>query len=128
MTLSVASGVVLTALSSAADTDPYWGLIVMRAVALGIVLVTVAVRRTGFGVRRAQAPALLSIGALDTVATGLFGIATTYGFLSVVSVIASLFPVGTIALAAIFLGERLRSYQYTGIAAALTGVAMVALG
>lgn len=128
VTAAVASGVVLTALSSAADTDPYWGLIVMRAVALGIVLVTVAVRRTGFGVRRAQAPALLSIGALDTVATGLFGIATTYGFLSVVSVIASLFPVGTIALAAIFLGERLRSYQYTGIAAALTGVAMVALG
>jgi drug/metabolite transporter (DMT)-like permease len=125
---AVASGVVLTALSSAADTDPYWGLIVMRAIALAIVLVVVAWGRSGFGVRPAQAPALLSIGALDTVATGLFGVATTYGFLSVVSVIASLFPLGTIALAAIFLNERLRPYQYAGVAAALAGVALVALG
>jgi len=125
---AVASGVVLTALSSAADTDPYWGLIVMRAVALAIVLVVVAWGHAGFGVRPAQAPALLSIGALDTVSTGLFGVATTYGFLSVVSVIASLFPLGTIALAAIFLEERLRPYQYTGVAAALAGVALVALG
>jgi len=125
---AVASGVVLTALSSAAETDPYWGLIVMRAVALAIVLVVVAWGRAGFGVHPAQAPALMAIGALDTISTGLFGIATTYGFLSVVSVIASLFPLGTIALAGIFLRERLRPYQYAGVAAALTGVALVALG
>jgi drug/metabolite transporter (DMT)-like permease len=125
---AVASGVVLTALSSAAETDPYWGLIVMRAVALAIVLVVVAWGRAGFGVRPTQVPALMTIGALDTISTGLFGIATTYGFLSVVSVIASLFPLGTIALAGIFLRERLRPYQYAGVAAALSGVALVALG
>lgn len=125
---AVASGVVLTALSSAADTDPYWGLIVMRAVALLIVLAVVVWGRQGFGVSPVQAPGLLGIGALDTVATGLFGIATTYGFLSVVSVIASLFPLGTIALAGVFLKERLRPYQYVGVAAALSGVALVALG
>lgn len=125
---ALASGVVLTALSSAADSDPYWGLIVMRAVALAIVLVVVAAGRSGFGARPAQAPPLLAIGALDTVATGLFGVATTYGFLSVVSVIASLFPLGTIALARIVLRERIELHQNVGVAAALAGVAVVALG
>ena len=125
---ALASGVVLTALSSAAETDAYWGLIVMRSVALTIVLVVVAASRSGFGVRPAQAPMLLGIGALDTVATGLFAIATTYGFLSVVSVIASLFPLGTIALARLVLRERLQPHQNLGVAAALAGVAIVALG
>ncbi len=125
---ALASGIVLTALSSAADTDPYWGLIVMRAVALVIVLLVVAAGRSGFGVRPAQAPALLGIGALDTVATGLFGIATTYGFLSVVSVIASLFPLGTIALARLILRERIQRHQSVGVVAALAGAAVVALG
>lgn len=125
---TLASGGVLTALSSAAQTDPYWGLIVVRAVALVGMLVIVAASRSGLGVRPAQVPLLLGIGALDTVATGFFAVATTYGYLSVVSVIAALFPLGTMALAAFFLDERLRAYQYAGVVAALTGVTLVALG
>ena len=125
---TIASGSVLTALSSAAETDPYWGLIVVRAVALVGMLVIVAVTRSSLGVRPAQVPLLLGIGALDTVATGFFAVATTYGYLSVVSVIAALFPLGTMALAWLVLGERMRPYQYAGVAAALIGVVLVALG
>ncbi len=125
---ALASGTVLTALSSAAETDPYWAMIVMRGVALIGMVVVVVASRSGLGARPAQAPLLLGIGALDTVATGLFAIATTYGYLSVVSVIASLFPLGTIALARLALGERIRPHQNAGVAAALCGVALVALG
>jgi drug/metabolite transporter (DMT)-like permease len=125
---ALASGTVLTALSSAADTDPYWAMIVMRGVALMGMLAVVVVGRSGFGARPAQVPLLLGIGALDTVATGLFAIATTFGYLSVVSVIASLFPLGTIALARLALGEHLHRHQNVGVAAALVGVALVALG
>jgi drug/metabolite transporter (DMT)-like permease len=125
---ALASGTVLTALSSAAETDPYWGLIVLRAVAVLGMLVVVAVNRQGFGVRPAQVPLLLGIGALDTVATGLFAVATTHGYLSVVSVIASLFPLVVIALARLSLGERVQPHQNAGVAAALLGVALVALG
>jgi drug/metabolite transporter (DMT)-like permease len=46
----------------------------------------------------------------------------------VVSVIASLFPLGTIALARLVLRERIQPHQGVGVAAALTGVALVALG
>jgi len=124
---SLASGTVLTALSSAAQADPYWGLIVLRGVALSGMLVVVALGGKGFGVRPRRFPLLLGIGALDTVATGLFAVACTHGYLSVVSVITSLFPVVVIALARVFLGERIRPHQGAGVAGALAGVALVAL-
>ena len=125
---ALASGTVLTAISSASETDPFWGLILTRGVGLVVMLAVVAAGRSGFGVRPRQTPILFGVGVLDTVATGLFAIATTYGYLSVVSVIAALFPLGTIALARLALGERIQPQQSVGVAAALGGVAMVALG
>lgn len=125
---ALASGTVLTAISSASETDPFWGLIITRGVGLVVMLAVVGLGRSGFGVRPRQTPILFGVGVLDTVATGLFAIATTYGYLSVVSVIAALFPLGTIALARLALGERLQPQQSVGVAAALGGVALVALG
>jgi drug/metabolite transporter (DMT)-like permease len=125
---AVASGTVLTAISSASETDPYWGLIMTRGVGLLVMLVVVAVGRSGFGVVPRHVPFLLGIWVLDTIATGLFALATTQGYLSVVSVIAALFPLGTIALARLALRERIQPQQSVGVAAALVGVALVALG
>jgi len=125
---ALASGTALTAISSASETDPYWGLIMTRGVGLAVMLVVIAAGRSGFGVRPRQTPVLFGIGVLDTVATGLFAVATTIGYLSVVSVIAALFPLGTIALARLALGERIQPQQSVGVAAALVGVALVALG
>ena len=125
---ALASGTVLTAISSASETDPFWGLIITRGVGLAVMLAVVAMGRSGFGVRPRQTPILFAVGVLDTVATGLFAIATTYGYLSVVSVIAALFPLGTIALARLALGERIQPQQSVGVTAALGGVALVALG
>jgi drug/metabolite transporter (DMT)-like permease len=125
---SLASGTVLTALSSAAQTDPYWGLIVLRGVAVAGMLLVVAVSRQGFGVSPRHLPLILGIGAMDTVATGLFAVASTHGYLSVVSVVASLFPLMVIGLARLVLGERIQPHQGLGVGAALGGVALVALG
>jgi drug/metabolite transporter (DMT)-like permease len=124
---ALASGTALTAISAAAETDPYWGMVLTRGVGLLGMLALVAANRTGFGVRRRQVPLLLFIGVVDTVATGLFAVASTIGFLSVVSVIASLFPIGTIMLARLALQERLQPQQNAGVAVALSGVALVAL-
>jgi drug/metabolite transporter (DMT)-like permease len=125
---SLASGTVLVALSSAAETDPYWGLIVLRSVALIGMVVVVLAGRQGLGVRPSRWPLLLAIGAVDTTATGLFAVATTHGYLSVVSVIASLFPLYVIALARLRLGEHVQPHQGVGVGVALGGVALVALG
>jgi drug/metabolite transporter (DMT)-like permease len=48
--------------------------------------------------------------------------------LSVVSVAASLYPLATVVLARVVLGERVRRVQELGIAAALAGVVLMAAG
>jgi drug/metabolite transporter (DMT)-like permease len=77
---------------------------------------------------RAALPALLVIGAFDIAANGLFAIASREGLLSLVSVAGSLYPVTTIILARVVLGERLARLQRLGVALALAGVALIAAG
>ena len=55
-------------------------------------------------------------------------VANTKGALSIVSVVGSLYPVMTLILARVVLGERIRPLQQAGVAAALAGVAMIAAG
>lgn len=75
-----------------------------------------------------QLPSLALIGALDASATTLYTVATTEGLLAVVAVVSSLYPVATLILARIFLGERVRRIQGAGICAALAGVLLIAAG
>jgi drug/metabolite transporter (DMT)-like permease len=78
------------------------------------------------GVR--QLPVLAAVGLCDVGANVLFGIATTHGFLSVVSVLSSLYPIVTVALAAVVLHERIAPTQRLGVAGALVGAAMITAG
>jgi len=67
-------------------------------------------------------------GVLDTAANVLFAYATTMGNLGVVGVLGSLYPVTTVLLARFVLAERLSGVQATGVALALTGVALLGAG
>jgi drug/metabolite transporter (DMT)-like permease len=78
--------------------------------------------------RLQDVPQLVGIGALDTFATGLFGYAATFGYLSLVAVMSSLFPLITVGLAKLVLGERVQPHQNAGVIAALAGAAMIAAG
>ncbi|MEI2702742.1 MAG: EamA family transporter [Baekduia sp.] len=71
---------------------------------------------------------LLAAGTIDLLATALIALATAEGELSIVSVLASMYPVVTVLLAAAFLHERLLRSQYAGVALALAGVIAVAGG
>jgi drug/metabolite transporter (DMT)-like permease len=73
-------------------------------------------------------PALLLVGFLDLSANLLYALATRHGLLSVVAVAASLYPLTTVVLARLVLGERVRRIQEVGIAAALAGVVLIAVG
>ena len=57
-----------------------------------------------------------------------FTLGVETGLLSVVSVLASLYPVTTVLLARALLGERLGAIQAAGVTIALTGVALIAAG
>jgi drug/metabolite transporter (DMT)-like permease len=77
--------------------------------------------------RSALAP-VIGLGLLDTAANGLFVLASARGYLSIVSVLGSLYPVATILAAYAFLGERISRTQRLGVAVTLAGIALVAAG
>jgi drug/metabolite transporter (DMT)-like permease len=120
----VGFGGSLIGLSNAAPGGVVWATLVMRIVAVpclvGLALAFGRARPT-----RRLWPILIGAGVFDTVATFLYAAATTHGLLSVVSVLASLYPVVIVVLARIFLHERVARPQLVGVAIALAGVALV---
>jgi drug/metabolite transporter (DMT)-like permease len=74
---------------------------------------------------RVTRPGLRTIvvaGGLDMSANILYVLAAHAGPLSIAAVITSLYPAGTVALAAVILHERLGRVQWLGVAVALAGV------
>lgn len=109
---------------AAAGGGAVWATLVMRVVALPVLLAVAA----AVGARRPARslwPLLVGAGIFDTGATLLYAAATTRGLLSVVAVLASLYPVVIVALARVVLHERVARPQLAGVAVALAGVALV---
>jgi drug/metabolite transporter (DMT)-like permease len=79
-------------------------------------------------VARGAVPLLALVGVLDLAANALYALATTHGLLSVVAVLSSLYPVTTVLLARLVLGERIKRSQEAGIAAVMVGIALIAGG
>lgn len=118
-------GVFLAALDSAADDGALWAVTVSRASLVALLLagglavgatVTVAAR----DVPRVAVPGLLLFAG-----TVSYSLATREGLLSVVSVLGSLFPLFTVALALVLLRERLGRAQAAGVVATLAGVVLI---
>jgi drug/metabolite transporter (DMT)-like permease len=86
------------------------------------------IRRPPTRLGRVGFATLTLMGLLDLSANGLYALAISRGLLSVVSVAGSLYPLATVMLARLLLGERVRRVQEFGIAAALAGVVMIAAG
>ena len=78
---------------------------------------------------RGHWPGLIAIGFLDTGGNALFAAASSrHGLLSVVSVLASLYPVVTVLLARLMLGERVQRTQDAGVLLVLVGVVLITAG
>ena len=69
-----------------------------------------------------------STGTLDAIGNSILLYGLTVGNLSVISVLAAMYPGGTILLAAIVLRERIAKLQYLGLGLALAAAALLALG
>lgn len=113
-----------------ADGDVAWALALSRVSAAPLVaaLALLALRRGGRRPRGREIATLCAIGLLDLGANATYNYATTIGELSTVSVGSSLYPVMTVFMAALVLGERVRGVQRAGVVVALGGVVLIALG
>ncbi len=120
-------GIALVALDAASNRDPYWSALGSRSTTALLVLALALARRPRLPGRAAW-PALVFAGTLDAFATGLFAVSTTKGLVSVVAVLASLYPVVIAILARVVLHERLAATQRFGAAAALGGAALISAG
>jgi drug/metabolite transporter (DMT)-like permease len=102
-------------------------LVVMRVASLAALGLVGLFRRTEVPVR-GSVRVLAAIGVFDVGANAAFAYASRAGLLSVVAVLASLYPVVTVLLAREVHGERLARIQVVGAAGTLLGVALLSTG
>ena len=98
-----------------------------RTASLALLLAGTLATRSSLRLEPAQVPAVAGIGLLDSGANALFVAAAARGYLSVVSVLGSEYPVVTVVLAQTLLGERVSRPQAAGIMLALAGVGIVSV-
>jgi drug/metabolite transporter (DMT)-like permease len=121
-------GIFFVGIDAAASHDAYWAAVAARGGGSAAVVVAALAVPATISLERAALPALVAIAILDTLANLLFALASSKGLLSLVAVAGSLYPVATIVLARVVLGERLVRLQQVGVAMALAGVALIAAG
>jgi drug/metabolite transporter (DMT)-like permease len=120
-------GFVFVALHQTSADSGVWPVFIMRMTSLPyLAVLLVATRSTVKGVRTHAAPTIGS-GLLDSLANWLYVLAVREGLLSVVSVIVSLYPGTTMALAVGVDRERVHRSQVFGVVLAAVAVCVIAL-
>jgi drug/metabolite transporter (DMT)-like permease len=121
-------GLFFVCIDRASDEDVAWAILVNRCTSATVLLVAFAVLRPRLALGRADLGVLVAVGALDIAANAMFAVASTQDLVSLVSVLASLYPITTVGLAAVVLGERPHRVAQVGVVLALCGVALIAAG
>ena len=123
---AVCMGLVLLGYDATARYDPLWAMLGGRLSSAMVFGVIFLVLRPRVKMERSALKFIVAVGILDTGANGLFALATTHGYLSLVAVLGSLYPVVTVLLAFGVLRERIAPHQLAGAAATIAGVALIA--
>jgi drug/metabolite transporter (DMT)-like permease len=125
----VAFGGYYVPMHAASRHDFLWASLVFRSTSTTLVwLAALALGQRPRGIRP-HLSFLVAIGVFDTGGNVLFAAASQeHGLLSVVSILASLYPVVTVLLARTALRERVQRTQEAGVVVTLAGVALVSAG
>jgi len=113
---------------AAGRADFWWASLFFRLTSTSVIALTVALRRPSLAVERSDLPLLVFVGLGDMFGNLLFAAASTRGLVSIVSVLASLYPIVTVLLARAVLSERVARTQEGGIVLTLAGVALISVG
>lgn len=116
-------------LHASAAHDWLWPSLIFRCTSVTMVWTLLLATRQRVTGTRPHLLALAAIGLLDTGGNALFAAASSsHGLLSVVSVLASLYPAVTVLLARIVLRERVQRTQELGVLVTLAGVVLISTG
>jgi drug/metabolite transporter (DMT)-like permease len=121
-------GLFFVGIDAGADESAAWAVTAARAASVPIVLLAALATGATLRPRRRLLPMLVAVGVFDTAANVLVAAASTHGAAGIVAVLSSLYPIVTIVLAWLVLGERLGVSKRVGGALALAGAALVAAG
>jgi drug/metabolite transporter (DMT)-like permease len=119
-------GAFFVLLHRGSATAIFWPLTAARLASVSLVLGVILLRRRMWAPQRARLPLVLLGGALDAGGNAFFALAGQAGRLDVASVLSSMYPASTVALAALLLGERTTRAQGLGITAALAAIVLIA--
>ena len=125
---AVCIGLALLGYDAAAQHDPVWAMLAGRASSATFFAIFLVAVRPRIVVTAAAVPGIVTVGLVDTGANGMFALATTQGYLSIVAVLGSAYPAVTVILAYAFLRERIAPHQLVGVGATLVGVSLIAAG
>ena len=133
----VASGVGLALLAAcgfgfyfpwmhaAGKADFWWASLVFRSTALLLMATVVAARRPVLRLSARDLGIVFACGLGDTLGNVLFAASSAHGLVSLTSVLASLYPIVTVLLAAAILRERVAPLQRAGVVLTLAGVVLI---
>ncbi len=121
-------GVFFVFADHGSEHSPLLTLWAMRMTVAAAFICVALFRRTTGGIERRDYSWLVVIAAGDLGANLFFAIASTMGYVSITSVLSSLFPVVTVLLARAVLKERLKAVQIAGVAVTMLGVALISAG
>ncbi len=125
---AVGFGLFFVGLDAGSDESVPWAVAAARTASVPVAAVVALATSTSLVPPCRLLPLLVGIGVFDTGANVLFATASTYGAVGIVSVLSSLYPITTMALAWLLLGERLGAKERGGAVVALAGAALVAAG
>ncbi len=113
---------------AAGAADFWWAALLFRITSTSVILAAALIRRPPLALSGIDVPFILLVGIGDMTGNLLFAAASSQGLVSVTSVLASLYPIVTVALARIVLAERVARSQEAGFVLTLAGVALISAG
>ena len=112
---------------AAGHVDFWWASLTFRTAALLLVASAVAAQRPDLRLQPRVLGIALAVGIGDMLGNLLFAASSHSGLVSLTAVLASLYPIVTVLLAAAVLHERVAPLQRSGIVLTLTGVVLISI-
>jgi len=122
----VAFGLFFVIIDGASESAGIWPLVGARLASVALFGSLALAGVTAARVPRTAVVAALGCGVLDAAANVFYILALGHGLLSIVSVLAALYPASTVLLARYLLGERMSPVQQAGLAFAGCAALLIA--